>query len=161
MKYLQSTSVGAAGAHRSTQSADTQYYPANAVGLVARMTTHVLTAKMTTVQRQTLHANYFRQLAPADQAMYLFAVAYDLGIMMKLAGNSLSSAALAACLRSELTCNAAGVLVTPLLLDHKAAVKEAMKELNALIVLQVSNNATFQQAMESGAIGSFVGDVRQ
>lgn len=155
VKQLLTVSVGAFVALCATLNAYTQttVYSVNIVGCVPDMTTYLLTATLTTAQRQALHAKNFNQLAPSARPLYLHAVAYDVGIMVG-SGQPLSSAALANYLKTA-SLTGVDVVASQALLAHKAVVKEAMQELNANIAPQVSNNATFQQAMDSGAVNSF------
>ena len=153
VKRLLAASVGvilAVSATLSLHAAD-PVVSANIVGCVPDMTTYLLTSPLTTAQRQALHAKNFNQLPASQRALYLRAVTFDVGIMAVSGGPPLSSAALAECLKV----GEAVFFVTPELLVHKAIVQTAMQELNLLIALQVSSNATFQQAMESGAVNSF------
>jgi hypothetical protein len=127
---------------------------------LADMTTRLLTASMTDAQRQTLHAKNFNQLPTSHRALYLHAVAFDVGITVGSEdGQPLSSAALAEYLK---TASVVGIpdfnqlASSPEFLAHKAIVKEAMRELNVLIAPQVSNNTTFQQAMDSGSACGYI-----
>jgi hypothetical protein len=129
-------------------------YSINIVGLVADRATILLTQPLTTQQRQAIHANNFNQLAPSARALYLRAVAFQVGTIVKF-GEALPSAALADYLQTapQLPQEETADLG---LLTHKAIVKEAMRELNLLIVAQVVNAPLLQQAMEFGATDSFM-----
>src|SRR5262245_750817 len=54
-------------------------YTVNIVGLIANKTTYLLSAPLTTRQRQTLHAQNFNQLPASARPLYLRAVAYAVG----------------------------------------------------------------------------------
>jgi len=128
-------------------------YSVNIVGCVADKTTQLLTAPLTTEQRQALHANNFNQLAPLGQAYYLRSVAYEVGIIARYDG-ALCSVALAQYLQNA-SWTGSSVQYSAALLTHKAIVKEAMQQLNVLIAGQIANNSALQQAMDLGATDSF------
>ena len=159
VKRLLAVSVGAFVALCATlspQAQGTLVYSINIVGCVPDMTTYLLTARLTIAQRQALHANNFKQLPASQRALYLHAIAYDVGIMVGSEdGQPLSLAALTQYLQSA-SLTGVDVAASQELLAHKAVVKEAMQELNVLIAPQVSNNAAFQVAMDSGAVNSFM-----
>jgi hypothetical protein len=130
-------------------------YSVNIVGCVPDMTLQLLSAPMTIEQRQALHAQNFYQLPCYQRALYLHAVAFELGVMARTDGGLLSSAALAEYLKGA-SLTPANVEKSQALLAHETIVKEAMRELNQLIAVQVANNTVFQLAMESGAVYSFM-----
>lgn len=140
-------------------------YSVNIVGCIPDMTTYLLTAPLTTAQRQLVHARNFNQLTPSARAIYLHAVAFDIGIIVRT-GQALTSANLAAYLQ-EATDGDGFFDVFTLLTTadnnlfntHKAIVKEAMRELNVLVAGEVASNSAFQQAMEAGAQNSIAGEI--
>ena len=143
----------------AARSADAQTtsttIPVEVYQKIADMTTQLLTAPLTTAQRQALHAKNFNQLPASQRALYLYAVAFEVGIMVASGGRTLSSAALAEYLKTA-SLTGVDVVVTPELLAHKAIVKTAMQELNALTYPQGASSTTLQQAMDSGAVNSFL-----
>jgi hypothetical protein len=173
VKRLLAVTIGTLLMACAPSRADAQVYSQNAVGYVSDMTTHLLTARLTTAERQALHAKNFNQLAPSARVLYLFAVAFEMGIMVRSDdGQPLSSEALAEYLQTASMTG--GISAGPenptneeaisrfddtpgtwTFEAYKAVVKEAMRELNAPIAPQVSNNTIFQQAMDAGAGCSF------
>lgn len=136
-------------------------YSVNIVGCVPDMTTYLLTAPLTTAQRQLVHARNFNQLSPSARAIYLHAVAFDIGIIVRT-GQALTSANLAAYLQEATEGDGLFDVFTEIeladneLKTHKAIVKEAMRELNVLVSGEVASNSAFQQAMETGAQNSYL-----
>jgi hypothetical protein len=159
VKRLLAASFGTLLAVCATLSARAQLvYSVNLVGCVPERTTYLLTAPLTIQQRQVVHAENFNQLAPAARAPYLRAVAYAVGIMVGSGGQPPSSAALAEYLQSA-SPTRVDVVACPELLAHKAIVKEAMKELNVLIAVQVAGNPAYLQAIEAGAVDSIFDEI--
>jgi hypothetical protein len=157
VKQLLAVCAGALVVLCGTLSTQAQtVYSVNIVGCVPDMTITLLTAPLTTAQRQALHAQNFKQLAPSARALYLRVVAYAVGII--LVGSELEELPLAEYLKSA-SLTGVDVAASPELLAHKAVVKEAMRELNVLIASQVANNSAYQQAMDAGAVDSIFDEI--
>jgi hypothetical protein len=149
--------LGALVAFCSMPNTAALVYSINIVGVVADRTTELLTAPLTTEQRQVLHAKNFSQLPTSARPLYLRGVAYSIGFIVQSDGEALPSSATVADYLESASFGASSFenLSDLSCLAHKAVVNEVMRELNVLIALQLANNTTLQHAMELGAIDSF------
>ena len=135
-------------------------YSVNIVGCVPDMTIYLLTAPVTTAQRQALHAQNFNQLAPSVRPIYLHTVAYGVGLMVT--GQVPTSTMLANHLIG-IDLDSTFIYQPPAIppeysqaaTAHLQAVNIVMQYLNAGIVGQIANNPNCQQAMYAGAVSSF------
>ena len=121
---------------------------------IAQATVELFAAPLTTAQRQTIHANNFNQLIPADRATYLHAVAFVMGYSAA-ACQLPPTATLEAHLQS--LSNVYVVLtLTPgeqtLVSAKLPAIDAALTELNAKIAGQIAGNPSFSKAMFAGAV---------
>jgi hypothetical protein len=142
------------GLYSPRDAAAQTVYSINIVGCVADRATVLLTTSLTTEQRQATNANNFNQLPPLARGLYLRAVAFQVGTVAKF-GEALPPAALADYLQTAPQVPQEEIAAELGLLLHKAIVKEAMRELNLLITVQVANDPLFQQAINIGALDSF------
>ena len=135
-------------------------YSVNIVGCVPDMTINLLTAPLTTAQRQALHAQNFNQLPPSARAVYLHAVAYAVSFAVASNGEFPTSERLAQHLKDILAEQGTMAIYTapaippeyPQLAVHMAVVGTELEELNIKISGAVANNTNFQQAMYAGAV---------
>lgn len=141
-------------------------YSVNIVGCVPDMTINLLTAPLTTAQRQALNAQNFYQLPPSARAVYLHTVAYAVSFAVASGGEFPTSERLAQHLKDILEPSFNGEqgtmalfiasVILPeysqLLAAHMEVVKTALQELNVKIADQVANNTSFQQATYAGAV---------
>src|SRR6185503_20364192 len=131
-------------------------YSVNIVGCVPDITIELLTAPLTTAQRQALHAQNFKQLAPAMRPIYLHAVAYAVGFAVASDGQLPPVAMLKQHLQTVSIYDAPAVPseYSQVFSAYMAVVKTALKELNVQISDQIANNTSFQQALYAGAVSS-------
>ena len=133
-------------------------YSVNIVGCVPDMTTYLLTAPLTTAQRQALHAQNFNQLPPSARAAYLHAVAYAVSFAVASDGKVPTAAMLAEHLKtvsSSYDVPAIPPQYSAPAAAHLAIVNTALQELNVGISGVVANNSSLQQAIYAGAVSGF------
>jgi len=130
-------------------------YSINIVGCVPDLTISLLTAQLTTAQRQALHAQNFTQLPVSARAAYLQTVAYAVGFQVASNGNLPTSAMLAQHLKTVTSIYEAPAIPAAYAQSvgaYLSVVSAAMQQLNVPIAGQVVNSPGFQQAMYAGAV---------
>jgi hypothetical protein len=155
------TSVVALLAFGATLNAQT-VYSVNIVGCVPDMTINLLTARLTTAQRQALHAQNFNQLPPSARAVYLHTVAYAVGFMVGSGAQVPDSTVLVNHLENvQITSIYEAPAIPPEysqeVSTYMTVIKTALHELNVLIADPVANNSSYQDAMRAGALDSVIG----
>jgi hypothetical protein len=148
-----------AGIGMPERSYSQMVYSVNIVGCVPDMTIQLLTAPLTTTQRQMLHAQNFNSLPLFARPVYLHSVAYAIGFKMASNGYVPTSAMIAEHFESISSIYEVSAIppedsqsVSAIL----SVADDALKELNALILVQVASNTNYRQAMYAGAVDGFV-----
>jgi hypothetical protein len=139
-------------------SEDTDYE--GRIGCVPAMTIYLLTAFVTTPQRQALHARNFCELPIAVRAVYLHCVAYAIGYTVVCNGRRPNAGTLAAHLTDLAVTSIDDVPSDPpedseSFAEFLSLMQTHMKELNLLIPTDLVNSSTSQQAMYAGAVHSY------
>jgi hypothetical protein len=132
------------------------------VGLVTDLTTQLLSAPLTTAQRQVLHAENFRKLPSELRPIYLHVVAYAVGCKVA-SGGQLPTTEMLAYHLIGIDLDSTFIYESPALLSEPSeamaeflfTVHNRLSELNTLISMQVANNHGYQQAMYAGAVCSW------
>lgn len=136
-------------------------YSVNIVGCVPDMTIYLLTTPMTTAERQVLHTQNFKQLAPSLRPLYLHAVAYSVAFSVASNGAMPTSIALTTYLQSiVIRGDLCAVPEIPaeysqLVGAEMFIVNTGLKELNLGIASQIAASPLLQQTMHAGAINGF------
>lgn len=153
----------AAGATLNARAAGNScVFSVNIVGCVPDMTIYLLTAPLTTVQRQVVHAQNFNQLAPSMRPLYLHAVAFSVAFGVASDGELPTRQMLGEYLQSVVLRNQVYTIpkipaeYSQLVGAEMFIVSAALQELNVRISDHVANNNSYQQAMCAGAVHGFM-----
>jgi hypothetical protein len=130
------------------------------IGCVPAKAIYLLTAFVTTPQRQALHARNFCNLPIAVRAVYLHCVAYAIGYTVISNGRMPNCGTLAAHLTDVTVTSIYDVPGVPLedlqsFAEFLSLIEAHMKELNLLIPTDLVNSSCHQQAMYAGAVHSY------
>jgi hypothetical protein len=130
------------------------------IGCVPAKAIYLLTAFLTTPQRQALHARNFCGLPMAARAVYLHCVAYAIGYTVVSNGRMPNAGMLSEHLTDLTETSVYDVPGVPpehsqSLAEFVSLMETNMKELNRLIPPDLVNSSSYQQAMCSGTIHSY------
>jgi hypothetical protein len=139
--------------------------PANAdsqpgIGCVLAKAIYLLTAFLTTPQRQALHARNFCDLPMATRAVYLYCVAYAIGYTVISNGRMPNAGTLSEHLTDLAETSIYDMPTVPpddweSLAEFLSLMETNMKELNLLIPPDRVSDSSYQQAMCAGAVHSY------
>jgi hypothetical protein len=163
VKWFLAITAGTVIALCATFSASAQTATTAPVGLVADITTKLLSAPLTTAQRQALHAQNFYSMPTDTRPVYLHSVAYAIGYTVASRGQLPSSEVLMNHLKTVLGTSIYAIpavwhddWLAPVLVVH-----DRLKTLNFLISTQVANSPSYQQAMYAGTLDSFSDEITE
>jgi hypothetical protein len=165
IKRLLASTTGALLIGATPDTAAQIVYSVNIVGCVPPMTINLLTASLTSSQRQMLHAQNFHQLPLAARAYYLHAVAYAAGLAVVSDGFKPEHGTALSQHLENITIggNEIAYLAPPIppeysqeVADYMAVMKLILQELNVLIADQIGDNSSYQQALRAGALSSII-----